>query len=67
MREFTCLTLNFSGLNDPYSDVASFGNITFNDPLLLLNYYLKRQAKPAEVRRLMFNRLYQVLQWHVVG
>ncbi len=61
------LDFEFSGLNDPYSDIASFGNISFNDPLRLLNYYLKREAKPAEVRRLMFNRMYQVLQWHVVA
>ncbi len=64
---FYLLDFEFAGLNDPYSDIASFGNISFNDPLLLLDYYLGRKAEPFEVRRLMFNRMYQVLQWHVVA
>lgn len=57
----------FAGMNDPFFDIASFGNIDFNDSLLLLDYYLERPALPNEKRRVMFHRMFQVLQWHTVA
>lgn len=61
------LDFEFAGINDPYYDLASIGNIDFANALTLLDYYLGRQATPLEKRRVMFNRLYQVLQWHLVA
>lgn len=64
---YTLVDFEFAGMNDPYYDLASFGNINFDDSLVLLDYYLGRKAKEHEQRRVMFYRLYQVLQWHVVA
>ncbi len=65
--KYTLLDFEFSGMNDPFYDLASFGNINFDDSLTLLDYYLKRPAQAFEKRRVMFYRLYQVLQWHIVA
>lgn len=64
---YTLLDFEFAGVNDPFFDIASFGNISFDDSLTLLEYYLKRKATKAEIRRVMFYRYFQVLQWHVVA
>lgn len=64
---YTLLDFEFAGMNDIYFDIASFGNIEFNDSLTLLDYYLGRKAFPHEIRRVKFHRLFQVLQWHVVA
>lgn len=66
-EEYILVDFEFAGMNDPYFDIASFGNIDFNDSLTLLDYYLGRKAKPFEIRRVMFYRLFQVLQWHIVA
>lgn len=65
--DYSLLDFEFAGMNDPYFDIASFGNIDFEDSLRLLDYYLMRPALPAEKRRVMFHRMYQVLQWHIVA
>lgn len=64
---YTLVDFEFAGCNDPFFDIASFGNINFDDSLVLLDYYLGRKALPHEIRLVMFHRLYQVLQWHVVA
>lgn len=61
------LDFEFSGMNDPYYDIASFGNISFNDSLKLLDYYLGRKATKEEQNKLKFYRMFQVLQWHIVA
>ncbi len=66
-KNYTLVDFEFSGLNDPFYDIASFGNIDFNDSLTLLDYYLGHKALPHEKRRVMFYRFFQVLQWHVVA
>lgn len=66
--KYYLVDFEFAGMNDPFFDIASFGNIDFfNDSLRLLNYYLKREAFPHEIRRVMFYRMFQVLQWHIVA
>lgn len=65
--KYTLVDFEFAGINDPFFDIASFGNIDFTDSLVLLDYYLGRKALPHETRLVMFHRLYQVLQWHVVA
>lgn len=66
-ENYFLVDFEFAGMNDPYFDIASFGNISFDDSLNLLDYYLDRKALPHEKRRVMFHRLFQVLQWHVVA
>lgn len=67
-EKYFLVDFEFAGMNDPFFDIASFGNIDFfNDSLNLLNAYLKREAQPHELRRVMFYRMFQVLQWHIVA
>lgn len=61
------LDWEFAGLNDPYYDIASFGNIDFKDAEKLLGFYLKREPNKEEVKKLRFYRMFQVLQWHIVA
>lgn len=61
------LDWEFAGLNDPYYDIASFGNIDFKDAEKLLGFYLEREPNQDELRHLRFYRMFQVLQWHIVA
>lgn len=64
---YTLVDFEFAGMNDPYYDIASFGNIDFNDSLKLLSSYLKNPPRNEDYRRVYFYRMFQVLQWHVVA
>ena len=57
----------FSGNNDPYYDLACFGNIDFSHALALLEVYLKRPPTKEELKRLHYYRIFQCLQWHLVA
>lgn len=57
----------FTGNNDPYYDIACFGNNDFNHALELLPVYLGRTPKVEEYNRLYFFRSFQCLQWHNVA
>lgn len=57
----------FTGNNDPYYDIACFGNIDFDDALALLDEYLGHKARPNELKKMIFYRLFQTLQWHQVA
>ncbi|MGI6359757.1 MAG: phosphotransferase [Acholeplasmatales bacterium] len=57
----------FSGNNDPYYDIACFGNIHFEYALALLDVYLGRKANAKELKRLYYNRIIQALQWSLVA
>ncbi len=57
----------FSGNNDPYYDIACFGNIHFEYALKLLDVYLGRKANAKELKRLYYNRIIQALQWSLVA
>ncbi|WP_025724643.1 choline/ethanolamine kinase family protein [Acholeplasma granularum] len=61
------LDWEFTGLNDPYYDIASFGNIDFKDAEKLLEIYLERKPSSKDYERIRFYRMYQVLQWHIVA
>lgn len=61
------LDWEFAGLNDPFYDIASFGNINFKDAEKLLGFYLERQPTQLELAHIRFYRMYQVLQWHIVA
>lgn len=57
----------FTGNNDPFYDIACFGNNDFNHALELLPVYLHREPYLEEYNRLYFFRTFQCLQWHNVA
>ena len=57
----------FTGNNDPYYDIACFGNNDFNHAISLLPVYLGKQPTTEEYNRLYFYRAFQCLQWHNVA
>ena len=57
----------FSGNNDPYYDLACFGNIDFSHALALLEVYLKKKPTNEALKRLYYYRIFQCLQWHLVA
>jgi len=61
------LDWEFAGLNEFYYDIASFGNIRFEDALELLDVYLGRPATLKEINSVKFYRMFQALQWHQVA
>ena len=61
------LDWEYAGLNEFYYDIASFGNIDFNDALELLDVYLERKATKEEQDAVRFYRMFQALQWHQVA
>ncbi|HAX02995.1 MAG: hypothetical protein A2Y45_06140 [Tenericutes bacterium GWC2_34_14] len=61
------LDWEYAGWNEFYYDIASFGNVDFNDSLLLLDTYLGRKATKEEQDAVRFYRMYQALQWHQVA
>lgn len=61
------LDWEFTGLNDPFYDIASFGNINFEDSIKLLESYLGSKPTLDEINKVKFFRMYQVLQWHIVA
>jgi len=61
------LDWEFAGTNEFYYDIASFGNIRFEDALELLDVYLERPATLKEINSVKFYRMFQALQWHQVA
>lgn len=57
----------FTGNNDPFYDIACFGNNDFNHALSLLPVYLSKEPTTKDFNRLYFFRAYQCLQWHNVA
>lgn len=61
------LDWEYAALNSPFYDIASFGNINFEDSLRLLDAYLERKATKEEINHVKFYRMFQALQWHQVA
>ncbi len=57
----------FTGNNDPFYDIACFGNNDFTHALALLPVYLGHTPTTDEYNRLYFFRTFQTLQWHNVA
>lgn len=57
----------FTGNNDPYYDIACFGNNDFDHALALLPIYLGKTPSVEDFNRLYFFRAFQTLQWHNVA
>ncbi len=65
--ELRLMDWEFTGNNDPYYDIACFGNSNFDHALALLPVYLKKTPTVEEYNRLYFFRAFQTLQWHNVA
>ena len=57
----------FTGMNDPFYDLACFGNNDFSHAESLLPVYLNKAPSKDEWNRLYLWRLFQTLQWHNVA
>lgn len=61
------LDWEFAGMNDPYYDMACYGNVSMPAAESLLKAYLGRTPDAAELKHLYFHRIYQCLQWYNVA
>ena len=61
------LDWEYAAYNEFYYDIASFGNVDFQDALVLLDAYLGREASLEEQNHVRFYRMFQTLQWHQVA
>ena len=61
------LDWEYAGWNEFYYDIASFGNVKFEDALELLDVYLEKKATKKEQDMVRFYRMFQALQWHQVA
>ena len=61
------LDWEFAGMNDPFYDIACYGNAGFDKALSLLEAYVGHQPTQDELQRLYFHRAFQCLQWYNVA
>ena len=61
------LDWEFAGMNDPFYDIACYGNAGFDKALALLEEYVGRKPNKDELQRLYFHRAFQCLQWYNVA
>ncbi|MCR5014495.1 MAG: phosphotransferase [Bacteroidales bacterium] len=61
------LDWEYAGMNDPYYDIACYGNAGFDKALSLLESYLGHKPNADELRHLSFHRAFQCLQWFNVA
>ncbi len=65
--ELKLMDWEFTGNNDPFYDIACFGNNNFEHALALLPIYLGKEPSIEEFNCLYFFRTFQTLQWHNVA
>jgi len=61
------LDWEYAGMNDPFYDIACYGNAGFDKALSLLEAYVGRKPTKEELQRLYFHRAFQCLQWFNVA
>lgn len=61
------LDWEFAGMNDPFYDIACYGNAGFDKALSLLKAYVGHEPTREELQRLYFHRSFQCLQWYNVA
>lgn len=61
------LDWEFAGMNDPFYDIACYGNAGFDKALSLLEAYVGHKPTREELQRLYFHRAFQCLQWYNVA
>lgn len=65
--KFYVLDWEFAGMNDPFYDIACYGNAGFDKALSLLEAYVGHKPTEDELKRLYFHRAFQCLQWYNVA
>lgn len=66
-EKFYVLDWEFAGMNDPYYDIACYGNAGFDKALSLFEAYLGHKPTNEELKRLHFHRAFQCMQWYNVA
>ena len=61
------LDWEFAGMNDPFYDIACYGNVGFDKALSLLEAYVGHKPTKEELQRLYFHRAFQCMQWFTVA
>ena len=61
------LDWEYAGMNDPFYDIACYGNAGFDKALALLETYVGHKPTKEELQRLYFHRAFQCLQWYNVA
>ncbi len=61
------LDWEFAGMNDPFYDIACYGNAGLDKAVALLGAYLGHEPSAEEFGRLYFHRAFQCLQWYNVA
>lgn len=61
------LDWEFAGMNDPFYDIACYGNAGFDKALSLLEAYVGHAPTREELQRLYYHRSFQCLQWYNVA
>ena len=61
------LDWEFAGMNDPFYDIACYGNAGFDKALSLLEAYVGHKPTEEELKRFYFHRAFQCLQWYNVA
>lgn len=61
------LDWEFAGMNDPFYDIACYGNAGFDKALSLLESYIGHKPVREELQRLYFHRAFQCMQWYNVA
>lgn len=61
------LDWEFAGMNDPFYDIACYGNAGLDKALSLLEAYVGHKPTNEELQRLYFHRAFQCLQWYNVA
>ena len=65
--ELYLMDWEFTGMNDPFYDIACFGNANFEHAIAILPVYLERTPNSDDYNRLYLWRTFQCLQWHNVA
>ncbi len=65
--ELYLMDWEFAGMNDPFFDIAQFGNKDFDHAIALLPIYLERTPTFEDFKRLYLWRVDLCLQWHNVA
>ena len=61
------LDWEYAGLNPFYYDIASFGNLSFDHAIELLEAYLGYPPEAYDINSVIYYRMFQALQWHLVA
>lgn len=61
------LDWEFAGMNDPYYDIACYGNAGLDKAEALLAAYVGHEPTAEDLKRMYFQRAFQCIQWNNVA